>query len=552
MKYKKVLLILIYIFNFLILNVNCQIIKSVDSISSLPFNQGGTLFIYGSFSSFTSNQIKVLIGGEVTCIVPRFINETTINCIFPNQAKLTPINDSFNVEIKIVKTGEIIKSKFPIFKFSKVLINDPWIFEEVLYISLENNDLPANNYFLLIDDGNPGFIHNVSTRDDSSIYNLNFQIPSTVIGNGNQSLQFQLLDFNGFTNVTFYLDYSTNFTILPIKLPSPSIISSTESIPITVCGNHFGAIVNVTYGSLKINNLKVIEQKEKKQIDQQDEEYYFKITCFSFNGIGFISRESIFKISNGKFEIKIPFNISFISPTIKKLSQSYKSIIMETSETGIDSSMLKVSLNMSNNHIPMIITKFNDQIIEATIPDVLDMDFNSMFLLSTPSTTINSSLLIQPIIDNVSELPLNGGEITIFGSFINNALFKLSFSNSSEINVIEFSKGFNNKQSTCIFNEIEQFSICKVPKLLDFNLTNLIHYSISATNYIYNVFNKDEEIILNNNDNNNSSGSLDNNSSNDKNNTIILIVNNQTSFSIILKTNSYYILFNLFILIIIL
>ncbi|KAN0019785.1 hypothetical protein ACTFIU_003007 [Dictyostelium citrinum] len=557
MKYITTNLIIFYfIFNFLIINTHCeQIIKAIDSISSLPYNQGGTLFIFGLFSSFTSNQIKVIIGGEINCIVPRFINETTINCIFPNQAKLTPINDSFNVEIKNVKTGETIKSKTPLFKFSKVLITDPWIFEDVLYISLENNGLQPNHYYVLIDDGCPSYTHNVLPRDDSSIYNLNFQIPSTVIGDGNQTLQFRLLDIVGFTNITFKLEYSTNYTILPIKLPSPSIISSTKSIPITVCGNHFGAFVNVTYGSLKINNLKVTELQEG-QIENDDdnqENYKIKATCFSFNGIGFLSKESNFKFTNGKFEIKIPFNITFLTPTIKKLTQSFKSLIMETVETGIDSSMLKVSLNISNNHLPMTITKFEDQIIEATIPDVLDIDFNSMFLLSTPTTTINSSLLIQPIIDNVSELPLNGGKITIFGSFINNALFKLSFSNSSEINVIEFSKGLNNKQSTCIFNEIEQFTICNVPNLTDFKITNLIHYSISATNYIYNIFN-DEDITENNNTNSGSSKASSSSSSSLKNsnNTIILIVNNQTSFSFNLKTNLYFILLKLIILVIIL
>ncbi|KAN0024442.1 hypothetical protein ACTFIV_008850 [Dictyostelium citrinum] len=552
MKYIITNLIIFYIiFNFLIINTNCeQIIKAIDSISSLPYNQGGTLFIFGLFSSFTSNQIKVIIGGEINCIVPRFINETTINCIFPNQAKLTPINDSFNVEIKNVKTGETIRSKTPLFKFSKVLITDPWIFEDVLYLSLENNGLQPNQYYVLIDDGCPSYSHNVLPRDDSSIYNLNFQIPSTVIGDGIQTLQFRLLDNVGFTNISFKLEYSTNYTILPIKLPSPSI-SSTKSIPITVCGNHFGAFVNVTYGSLKINNLKVTELQED-QIENENDNYKIKATCFSFNGIGFLSKESNFKFTNGKFEIKVPFNITFLSPTIKKLTQSYKSLIMETIETGIDSSMLKVSLNISNNHLPMTITKFEDQIIEATIPDVLDIDFNSMFLLSTPTITINSSLLIQPIIDNVSELPLNGGKITIFGSFINNALFKLSFSNSSEINVIEFSKGLNNKRSTCIFNEIDQFAICNVPNLSDFNITNLIHYSISATNYIYNIFN--DEDITNNNTNSGSSNSSSSSSSSleNRNNTIIFIVNNQTSFSFNLKTNLNLILLNLIILIIIL
>ncbi|KAM9987973.1 hypothetical protein ACTFIZ_003330 [Dictyostelium cf. discoideum] len=545
MKYKLIILIIIYILNFN--NVNCeQIIKSIDSISSLPYNQGGTIFIYGSFSSFTSNQIKVIIGGETICIVPRFINETTINCIFPNQAKLTPINESFNVEIKIIKTGETIKSKTPIFQFSKVLINDPWIFEDVIFISLENNGLPPNNYYLLIDDGCPNYIHNVLPRDDSSIYNLNFEIPSTVIGNGNQSLQFQLLDNIGFTNLTLNLEYSTNFTILPIQLPSPSIISSTKSIPITVCGSHFGAFVNVTYGSLIINNIKVNQiekqQNENEQIENENDNN-FKITCFSFNGIGFLSRESNFKFTNGKFEIKVPFNITFFQPTIKKLTQSLKYLIMETSETGIDSSMLKVSLNISNNHIPMKITKFEDQIIEARIPDVLDIDFNSIFLLSTPTTTINSSLLIQPIIDNTSELPINGGEITIYGSFINNALFKLSFSNSSGINVIEFSNGVtDNKQSTCIFNEIEQFSICKLPILKDFNITNLIQYSISATNYIFNIFDND------NSSGNSSSSGLENSNENN----IILSANNQVSFYFNLKTNLIFILFSIIIKIIIL
>ncbi|KAM9970018.1 hypothetical protein ACTFIR_001858 [Dictyostelium discoideum] len=559
MKYKLFILIIIYILN--ILNVNCeQIIKSIDSISSLPYNQGGTIFIYGSFSSFTSNQIKVTIGGETNCIVPRFVNETTINCIFPNQAKLTPINELFNVEIKIVKTGEIIKSKIPIFKFSKVLINDPWIFEDVIYISLENNGLQPNNYYLLIDDGCPNYIHNVLPRDDSSIYNLNFEIPSTVIGNGNQSLQFQLLDNIGFTNLTLTLEYSTNFTILPIQLPSSSIISSTKSIPITVCGNHFGTFVNVTYGTLIINNLKVSQIEKQQDEVQQNEnsndssDSNFKITCFSFNGIGFLSRESNFKFTNGKFEVKIPFNITFLPPTIKKLTQSLKHLILETSETGIDSSMLKVSLNISNNHIPMTITKFEDQVIEARIPDVLDIDYNSIFLLSTPTTTINSSLLIQPIIDNTSELPMNGGEITIYGSFINNALFKLSFSNSSEIKVIEFSKDVtNNKQSTCIFNEIEQFSICKLPKLIDFNITNLIQYSISATNYIFNIFNNDNSSCSSSSGSSCSgSGSSDSSLENSTENTIILTSNNQASFYLNLKTNLYFILLNLIILIIIL
>ncbi|KAK5579043.1 hypothetical protein RB653_008721 [Dictyostelium firmibasis] len=549
----KILLKIIFIINFFILNINCeQVIKSIDSITSLPYNQGGILLIYGSFSSFTSNQIKVIIGGEIICTVPRFINESTINCIFTNQEKLTPISDSFYVEIKIIKTGETIKSTTPIFKFSKVLINDPWIFEEVVYISLENNVIQPNNYNLLINDGCPTFIHKVSPKKDSSIYNLNFEIPSTVIGNGNQSLEFQLIDTVGFTNITFTLDYLTKFKIFPMKLPSPSIISSTKSIPIKVCGNHFGPIVNITYGSLKIDNIKVTqtqEQDENEKNNDDDEDQDAQNTCFSFNGIGFLSNEREFKITNGKFEIRIPFNITFRSPIIKKLTQSFKTLIMETSETGIDSSMLKVSLNMSNNHIPMVITKFNDQIIEATIPDVLDNDYNSMFLLSTPTTIINSSLLIQPIIDNVSELPVNGGQVTIFGSFINNALFKLSFSNSSEINVIEFSKGFINKQSTCSFKEIEQYSICQVPKLLDFNVSNLIHYSISATNYIYNIFNNsDDEIIINNN-----TSSVDSfEESRDKKNETINSGNNPSSFSINLKTNFIFILLNLIILIIIL
>ncbi|KAM9987957.1 hypothetical protein ACTFIZ_003332 [Dictyostelium cf. discoideum] len=389
----KFLLVLIILFNIL----NCVYsAPTVTAVSNGKFGVPTYITITGT--GFTGTPTVTI--GDQPCNPVVVASATSLQCQF--SAQLTPANSNFDVSVKVSSvssTGGNGLFKYIAPSVSAVFVNNG-------RIGMILVDGPSNvmGYKLNVSDSINSAMLTVTA--DSTSATIYFLMPNTIAGG---PINIELIQPFGFSPIK-----RTESVFSPtISSITPTTFDLTPT-DVTVTGKYFGTTSSVTMGSHTYTGLTVEDDGTNCHFIFTTRSVYESpntITAKASTGADMIFLDNQ---SNPQ-----PITFTYNQPTITSTKQIIDSVEISTTNTGTD--FTQISLTMGTSSVTnLVITGSNDKIV-TTLPHALpegEIQFN---LKAGTSNVITSTLLVTPIINNVTQAPYNGGSITISGIFLNNA-----------------------------------------------------------------------------------------------------------------------------------